>query len=107
MNAINLMAQFAARENEAMRASWRDDEKKKSFAYGEGRAPRMSCAINADRIRIAVYANPGLSQFELLRLMSMSQPQWKKAYPSLRQSGIIVCRRRADGPARYYPGGDA
>lgn len=101
MNGIDLMAQFAARENEAMLANLKGRDPAWTGKI-VGRAARHSVASNAKNLLRVITENPGSTQLELFRLAGLSPAQWKKAYPILRQSGAVQMIR-VDGKGVTLP----
>jgi hypothetical protein len=109
MNALQMMHEYARRENIAARAIWHEPAPISSgkCAPGKTRAPRATVDGNDNLVARAVAANPGCSRADLMRFSGLSEGQFKKAYPVAKKRGHIRVMRTPDKSAAYYPGGKA
>lgn len=108
MNALTLMAEFAARENAAARMTWWDaDEapvRQGEHPRGKARASYTPSQITDARVAAYVAAHPGSTTHDIRAALGITRTQFDDAQRRLRKAGKMHLVKQHLQPAVCFSG---
>jgi hypothetical protein len=105
MTVLELMHQYAARENELMRRNMDMVPGSKPGPRGpfyRQRTEPLMQEIHGEQIIAFLTDNPGSGLHEILSALHLNKEQWKRARLPLLRSGAMVRKADAGKPGTYW-----